>query len=202
VREVIVRNQRIVAVETGTERLEAGHVIVACGAWTSDLLGPLSQGANVFPVKGQMLLLAGEPGMVRNIVMKDGCYVIPRRDGKLLVGSTLEFAGFDKATTQEARTLLLESAYELLPQLHDVALARHWAGLRPGSHEGIPAICRHPEVSGLFINAGHFRNGVVMGPAAARLTADLALERSPILDPAPYQMIRPLPGSVRHNKVS
>jgi glycine oxidase len=144
----------------------------------------------VHPVKGQMLLLRGEPGAVQRIVLGETRYVIPRRDGRVLVGSTMENADFDKTPTELAKQSLLASARELIPLLGDYRLERHWAGLRPGSPAGVPFIGPHPELEGLFFNAGHYRNGVVMGPASARLVADLLLGREPILNPALFSLNR------------
>ncbi len=104
----------------------------------------------------------------------------------MLVGSTLERVGFVKETTDAARQDLQAAAEALVPALADVPLEKHWAGLRPGSPDGVPFVGPHPEVAGLFVNAGHYRNGVVLSLASARLLADQLLGRDPILDPAPY----------------
>ena len=88
--------------------------------------------------------------------------------------------------TEAARQELLSAADEIIPGLLEYPIVNHWAGLRPGTSEGIPYISEHPEVKELYVSAGHFRNGVVMGPASARLLADIMLKREPILDPAPY----------------
>ncbi len=163
----------------------AGQVVVAGGAWSGDILAGLVR-PPVRPVRGQMLLFRVEPGRVRHVALRQGYYAIPRRDGHLLVGSTLEEVGFDKRTTAEARRLLLTQAAALFPFLAGQTPVRHWAGLRPGSPTGTPCIARHPEIEGLFVNAGHYRNGVVMAPASARLLADLILGRSPVLNPDPF----------------
>jgi glycine oxidase len=112
--------------------------------------------------------------------------VIPRRDGRVLVGSTLEYVGFDKQTTGEALDELKRAALELIPNLGTLPIEHHWAGLRPGSPRGVPIIGPHPEIANLYICAGHFRNGVVLGPASARLLSNQLLEGRPILDPTPY----------------
>ena len=81
---------------------------------------------------------------------------------------------------------LRTAAYRIIPGLRELPLEAQWAGLRPGSPQGIPYIGQHPEIAGLYVNTGHFRNGVVMGLASARLLADLVVERNPILEPGPY----------------
>lgn len=167
--------------------LHANHVVIAGGAWSALLLESIGMNLPVRPVRGQMILYRAEPGVVQRIVLSRDRYVVPRRDGRVLVGSTLEDVGFEKATTRAAMHELEREARRLIPALADYPIEHHWAGLRPGSPQGIPYIMQHPRISGLFINTGHFRNGVVLGPASARLLADLLLEREPLLDPAPYR---------------
>ncbi len=178
------RQGRIQGVKTRQGTFEAPRVVLCSGAWSAGLLPQLP----VEPVKGQMLVFAAQPGLVDKIVLHEGRYLIPRRDGHILAGSTLEYTGFNKETTAEARETLLQTAYRLYPQLQDYPVERHWAGLRPGSPQGIPIIGEHPQIAGLFINTGHFRNGVIIGAASARLAADQILAREPILDDAAYAL--------------
>lgn len=186
-----VDSGRVTGVETAAGTLSAGAVVVATGAWTEQLMAKLGVHVPVRPVKGQMVLLHGKAGHLTHMVMKNSRYVIPRRDGRILVGSTVEEAGFDKAATPEVGVALRRFATELMPTLRDARVEHQWAGLRPGAPSGIPYIGLVPGYSNLFLNAGHFRNGVVMGPAAARLAADFCLKRPPIVDPAPYQTAAP-----------
>jgi len=122
------------------------------------------------------------------MVLDGDQYLIPRRDGKILAGSTVEADDFNKTITPEARDKLSRFAVKLLPVLNDFPIIQHWAGLRPGTEHGIPYIDRHPDISNLSINAGHFRNGLAMGPASAQLLVDLVLERPTIIAPEPYQL--------------
>lgn len=163
-----------------------GQVVAAAGAWTAGMLGPLGQALHIAPVRGQMLLYKTMPNVLRRIVLADGTYLIPREDGHVLVGSTLEEAGFDCSVTDEARTALMQRAESVLPQLRGLEPVRQWAGLRPGSPDNIPLIGRHPQIGNLWVSSGHFRYGVTMAPASARLLADLLLGRDCLLDPAPY----------------
>ena len=135
-----------------------------------------------------MILFQTRPGQIRQIVLFRDRYAIPRRDGLVLLGSTLEHVGFHKATTAEAKEDLHRSALERFPFLARAPIQDHWSGLRPSSPSGIPYIGAHPGTEGLYVNAGHFRNGLVTAPASARLAADLILGRKPILDPAPYAL--------------
>lgn len=177
---------RVRGVRTPRERLYADAVVVAAGAWSGELLGPLAAEWGIEPVRGQMLLFRAPSDLVRHIMLREGHYLVPRRDGRVLAGSTVEYVGFDRTTTAEARRDLHAAALALVPALADYAVERHWAGLRPGSREGIPLIGPHPEQAGLYMNVGHFRNGVVIGPASARLLVDILLKRAPVVDPRPY----------------
>lgn len=184
VQRLRVAQGRVTGVVTGEGELAAARVVIAGGAWSAQLW----PGADlpVSPVRGQMLQFAAPPGLLRHIVQSAGYYLIPRRDGLVLAGSTLEYTGFDKSTTDAARALLTAQAVRIAPGLADCPVVRHWAGLRPGTRDGIPFICEHSEISGLYLNAGHFRNGVVMGPASARLLADRVLERPGFTEFTPY----------------
>ena len=173
-------------VMTEAGEFNANRVVIAGGAWSALLLESIGMTLPVRPVRGQMILYRAEPGVVQRIVLSRDRYVIPRRDGRILVGSTLEDVGFEKATTRAAMQELEAEARRLIPALAEYPIEHHWAGLRPGSPRGIPYILRHPRIAGLFVNTGHFRNGVVLGPASARLLADILLQREPILEPAPY----------------
>lgn len=168
----------------------ADQVVVCGGAWSSALLARMTPGVAlpVRPVKGQMLLYRARPGLLPCMVMSQGRYLIPRRDGHILCGSTLEEAGFDKDVSAAARQSLMQTAARLLPVLAGQEPVAHWAGLRPGSPNGIPYIGRVPAISNLWLNTGHFRNGLVLAPASARLLADLLTGREPQLDPGPYRL--------------
>jgi glycine oxidase len=172
-------------------RLTAGRVVVAGGAWTGELLAATGLALPVVPVRGQMILFRGPPGLLGRIVLAGNRYLIPRRDGRILAGSTLEAVGFVKETTSEARDDLHAAAVALVPALAELPIEAQWAGLRPGSPTGVPFIGEHPEITGLFVNAGHFRNGVVLGLASAQLAADLVTGQATALDPQPYRLLRP-----------
>ncbi|KAA6187710.1 glycine oxidase ThiO [Thiohalocapsa marina] len=184
--EFRVEQGRIDGVRTTGGDLAAERVVVCTGAWTAQLLEKLEQAPDIRPVRGQMLLFAARPGRIRHVALFRDHYVIPRRDGRVLFGSTLEDAGFEKQTTAAAKEALYQMAVEAFPLLRRAPVEDHWAGLRPASPSGIPYIGQVPGVEGLFVNAGHFRNGLVTGPASARLLTDLVLGREPILPPAPY----------------
>ncbi|HCO44308.1 MAG TPA: glycine oxidase ThiO, partial [Gammaproteobacteria bacterium] len=176
---------RVIALDTGEGRVSTdGPVVVAAGAWSADLVAPLGAPVPIAPVKGQMLLFEAAPGLIGHVVLKGDRYALARRDGRVLFGSTVESAGFDKQPDPAIGQQLREAAVALIPALAEAHLAAHWAGLRPGSPDGIPIIGRHPQVANLWLNAGHYRNGVLLAPASAELLADLLQGRRPALDPA------------------
>jgi glycine oxidase len=182
----LLDGERVAGVRTACGEIRADCTVVTAGAWSGELLRSLGLVLPVEPVKGQMILFKCAEDFLPSMVLARGRYAIPRRDGHILVGSTLEHAGFDKTPTRDALESLRASALELLPDLGSAEVVGHWAGLRPGSPEGIPFIGPVPGFEGLWLNCGHYRNGLVLAPASCRLLADLMLGNTPILDPEPY----------------
>ncbi|OLF52049.1 glycine oxidase ThiO [Pseudomonas chlororaphis] len=182
----IREGERVLGVQTSRGDIRGDQVVLAAGAWSGELLQSLGLALPVEPVKGQMILYKCASDFLSCMVLAKGRYAIPRRDGHILIGSTLEHEGFDKTPTVSALESLKASAVELIPALAQAEVVGHWAGLRPGSPEGIPYIGRVPEWEGLWLNCGHYRNGLVLAPASCQLFVDLMLGRQPIIDPAPY----------------
>ncbi|NOX10042.1 MAG: glycine oxidase ThiO [Gammaproteobacteria bacterium] len=181
-----IQGDRILGVRVDGQRLAAQQVVIASGAWSGQVLNGTGLSLDVYPIKGQMLLFKAEPSVLQRIVLHHDRYVIPRCDGRVLIGSTMEDSGFDKGTSESARKELYAVATAMIPALANYPVERHWAGLRPASPDGTPFVGPHPGIDGLYINAGHFRNGVVMGYASAHLLVDQLLGREPILDVTPY----------------
>lgn len=179
------------AVLASGEHIAGGDIVVCAGAWAGQLLQKNGIDIPVAPVLGQMLLYSLPVGWLQTMVLHDGRYAIPRADGHVLVGSTLEQRGFDKTVTAEACSELRNAAVKMLPELQKFKPVRQWAGLRPGAPDGVPLMGKVPGNEHLWLCAGHFRNGLVLSPASAQLMADLLLQRTPLLDPAPY---KPSPG--------
>jgi glycine oxidase len=178
---------RMLAVQTDRGAFSADRFVVASGAWAGISISGIAGVPHIRPIRGQMLLFKLQPGALDTILFRNGLYLIPRRDGHVLVGSTLEDAGFDKSTDDATRLRLHAQAAELLPALASIQPIRHWAGLRPGSPDNIPVIDRHPDFDNVFVNTGHYRYGVTMAPASAELLVDLMEGKPPALDPAPYR---------------
>jgi glycine oxidase len=182
----IREGDKVLGVESSQGAIYAEQVVLTAGAWSGDLLKTLGLELPVEPVKGQMILYKCAADFLPSMVLAKGRYAIPRRDGHILIGSTLEHQGFDKTPTAEALQSLKASAVELIPALAEAEVVGHWAGLRPGSPEGVPYIGEVPGFAGLWLNCGHYRNGLVLAPASCQLFADVLLGREPVIDPAPY----------------
>lgn len=189
VTEIITSSGVVQGVMCRGEKLCSAKVVITAGAW-STLVGEMAGIClPVQPVKGQMLLYKFSMATVKPIILWDNFYLIPRQDGHILVGSTIEYQGFDKSTTPAAFQTLTQRAQMLMPALHRERPVAQWAGLRPGGTiADIPLISAVPTVAGLYVNAGHFRNGVVLAPAATQILVDLMLERTPVLKAAPFAL--------------
>ncbi len=179
----IVRDAKDVAFECDDRRVRgirshrgftpASYVVNAAGAWAAQVPGmPQEVVPQIEPVKGQMLALAIPVGLVRRTTWVPGAYLVPRDDGRLLVGATVEREGFDQRVTAQGVESLLHAALAAAPALGGFALTETWAGLRPGTKDGLPYIGA-TSVEGLLLAAGHYRNGILLAPATARAIADV-----------------------------
>ena len=187
VQEIIAQHHRVHSLRTSCGKYCAADFVITAGAWSKQVLGKHALSLDIKPIRGQMLLYKFEEPPLRSIILQGDVYLIPRRDGHLLVGSTLEDVGFNKQTTLAAHEHLSGCAQKLLPQLKGRPLIKHWAGLRPGSPHNIPAIGRHPLLNNLFINSGQFRYGVTMAPGSAKILLNEIMGRAQPFDISPYQ---------------
>lgn len=185
-----IENRTIKSFTTTKGKVETEKVIVCTGAWTGQLLSKIGQQIPVEPVAGQMLLYKAEPGLIRNIILKDKRYLIPRRDGRILVGSTIEYSGFNKRTTAEARQSLEEFANTVIPEISRYPVEAQWSGLRPGAPLGIPFMGVYPNVENLWVCAGHYRSGLILAPASAEFMVDLILNRETFLQQPAFALDR------------
>jgi glycine oxidase len=175
-----VADGRVVGVRAGNETLGAPVVVNAMGAWAG-LLGGDPRPPAVEPVRGQLISFDVAPPLLRHVVASPRGYVVPRADGRLVAGSTSERAGFDKSVTAGGLRAVLDIALELAPALADQRVAETWAGLRPGTPDGLPLIGRGA-VPGLWHACGLFRNGILLGPLVGELVAGLVMGEPPDLD--------------------
>jgi len=164
--------ERVCGVQTTRGDIAAGAAILATGAWSAEL-----GATGIVPVKGQMLLLNAGPGALPSVRIGDDVYLIPRRDGQVLVGSTLEDAGFDTTPTESARHSLVERAARLWPEAATLPVVRHWAGLRPRADRDAPLLEASSTHRDLYLATGHFRLGITLAPASAMRVAALLRDR-------------------------
>jgi len=163
--------RRVRGVRTSLGFASADVVINAAGAWAAHIDGvPAHAAPRVFPVKGQMLALAAPVGFLRRTTWVPGAYFVPRSDGRLLIGATVEEAGFDQHVTAAGIRTLLDAALSAAPALGAFTITESWAGQRPGSPDGRPIIGPTP-VDGLIVATGHYRNGILLTPETAKLVA-------------------------------
>jgi len=173
-----IRHDRAVAVHTAWCRREADAFVLAAGAWSGQIEGlPGHAIPKVTPMKGEMLALApkDKTALPTHVVWGNGVYLVPRPD-RLLIGATLEDAGFDSRPTRAARDWLLARAVSLMPALAGWRIVEHWAGLRPASADGMP-ILGQSIVDGLFVATGQHRNGILFAPLVAETLLRSVLER-------------------------
>jgi glycine oxidase len=163
-----------IRVTTTDGAIEATHVILAAGAWTNRITGVRTPPLR--PVRGQLLQLGWAREPLSSIIWASKCYIVPKIDGSILVGATVEEVGFDERTTAAGVRDLLEAACELLPDAKRATFLDARAGLRPATPDALPVIGPDPEAPGIVHASGHYRNGVLLAPITAKVVADFVVE--------------------------
>jgi glycine oxidase len=192
VQGLLMQGDRVHGVRLAQEDLPADAVVIAAGAWTDLLPGLATRRTAIRPVHGQLALLDTRPPILRKTLTlhhfsSGGAgYVVPRPDGRVVIGATSEATGFHKQVTAGGLLQVLGLAIALVPALAQAAILQHWSGLRPRSDDGLPLLGPHPTVQGLHFATGHHRNGILLTPVTARVVADAILARPPLLDLAPF----------------
>jgi glycine oxidase len=173
-----VENDRVVAVETANGSVDASVVVVCAGAWSSSLTSPMSAPVEIEPVRGQMLCFKPVSQFAHHVIYSKRGYLVPRRDGRLLAGSTSEHVGFNKRVTDEGINAIQSMAFEITPALASARLVDSWAGFRPRAFDDLPVLGPHAEIDGLFYATGHYRNGILLAPITAQILAGHIMEES------------------------
>ena len=188
-REILHDGSRVTAVLTDKGEITAGIVINTAGAWAGCLnvrgLKPLP----IRPVKGQMLALKTADPVLNHVVRSEHVYLVPRRDGRIIVGSSMEEAGFDKTPRAGVLVRLLCAAQNLCPALAESAMEEFWAGLRPAALDGLP-ILGPTEIQGYWVALGHFRNGILLAPITAQVMSSWILTGTPGFAMQPFRADR------------
>lgn len=166
-------------------RIEADVTVVAAGSWTSLVAGLPLAPASVVPARGQIVELASAIPRLERVVFGSGVYLVPRSDGHLLIGSTLEFVGYQKGVTAAGVHKLLAGAVRNVPSLGEAELVDSWSNFRPYTPDHLPLL-GDAGVQGLIVASGHHRNGILLSPITALIAADLALGRPPRVDLAAF----------------
>ncbi len=173
-------------IDTAGNLWRADQYVIANGAWTGLLSQQLPQPIPVKPIQGQMILFKAPQHWLPSMVMRNGIYLIPRLDGHIVCGSSTDDVGFNTDTNAEIGLTLKQAAYQMIPELKEMPIVHAWAGLRPSVPDGIPYIGAFPKFSNLWLNTGHFRNGLVMAPASSRLLKQQMLGEQLIVDDTAY----------------
>lgn len=183
--EVIEHGGRVTGVRTTGGEMSANVTVIATGAWTSLIkMGAYSAAMNVRPIRGQMIAYEAGKLLPRHILHSEDGYLVPRRDGRLLAGASVEDVRFEKGTTPGYVAAMMRMAIDIVPDLGELEIADQWSGLRPKAADGLPVLGAIPGLDGLYFATGHYRNGILLAPITAEIVADDILEskRSPFLD--------------------
>lgn len=185
-----VEQGRVVATTTATGRFSASQFVVTAGAWSQGLLSQVGCETDIKPVRGQIALLKTKTLPFDYVIELGSRYLVPRADGRILVGSTEEYVGFVKQNTVDGVQALLELATRLVPKLADAELERCWSGLRPGTKQGVPFLGPVSQLENMYVAAGHFRSGLQMSPATSVLMRQILLEQPTTISLEPFSSAR------------
>ena len=184
---IIVEHGRASAVRTDDGRLHQADVVInAAGAWAAQVRGLEDDAISSYPVRGQIVCFDARPGMIGPSLFSLRGYIVPRRDGRILAGSTMEEAGYDKSVTLNGIEKITRAAIEMTPSLNELRFREAWAGLRPATRDFLPIIGRSPTVPNVVYATGHFRSGILLSAITGECVADLVFERSPTLLIEPF----------------
>lgn len=179
---------RVVGVVVNGETLYADTFVIAAGCWAGALTAQLDVPIQIEPAKGQIVLVEAMPPPFQHIVDGLGIYVVPRADGKILLGATVEFVGYDKTTTVDGAKQMIDAGIAIAPELADSTFVQTWAGLRPSAKKG-PLLGYLPGYNNVVLASGHFKNGILLAPITGQLIGELLTTEKPSLSLEPFQPI-------------
>ncbi len=171
VKNLLVQGEKAIGAETANGKYFAATVVFATGAWTSLIKIGDYDLPKVSPIRGQMISYKLANRLFSKVIYSPRGYIVPRLDGRILAGATVEAVGFDKSVTAGGRDFLLENALEIAPRLGSLKIVEQWAGLRPFAADGLPILGAFPEIENLFIATAHYRNGILLAPKTAEMIA-------------------------------
>lgn len=171
-KNLLIENGKLAGAETSGEKFFAGTTVLATGAWTSLIKAGSFPMPEVKPVRGQIIEFQTAKRLFQKVIYSPRGYLVPRQDGRILIGATVEDAGFDKAASETATAILRENALEIAPSLANLKIHDQWVGLRPFVADGLPVVGGIAEIENLFIATAHYRNGILLAPVTAKILAD------------------------------
>jgi glycine oxidase len=173
---LLIENNRIIGAETVDEKFFAATVVLATGAWTALIKSESVVLPDVKPIRGQMISYQTAKRLFNKVIYSPRGYIVPRADGRILIGATVEDVGFDKSVTDAGTNFLRETSLEISPSLGNLEIHEKWAGLRPAAADGLPILGAFSEVENLFIATAHYRNGILLAPLTAKIIAEKIVE--------------------------
>jgi glycine oxidase len=183
-------NQKFTAAHLDGNRISAAHFCFAAGAWSRALMEPFGIKLEVFPVRGQMVLYHSRDFLLKRIINEGNRYLVPRDDGRILVGSSEEEVGFAKNTTEPILDDLCQWATRWLPKLQSTTVEQSWAGLRPGTIDGMPYIGRIPSFENGYVATGHFRHGLHLSTGTAKIICCMIRGETLPMNIEPFRVVR------------
>jgi glycine oxidase len=191
--DLVQDGRRVAGVRTSEGTVPAGTVILCAGAWMQQFERAAGIPLPIVPAKGQIVVGRLDLPALRHVVYGTEAYAIPRPTGEHIIGSTLEYVGYDKRVTFEGMTGLLHGITRLVPALHDAAMVASWGCLRPAAPDGLPLLGVVPDRPGLVVATGHFRNGILLAPITGKVVAELVADGKPSIPLDPFRPDRPFP---------
>lgn len=182
----IREDTRVIGVVVNGETLYADTFVIAAGCWAGTLTTQLDVPIQIEPAKGQIVLVEAMPPPFQHIVDGLGIYIVPRADGKILLGATVEYVGYDKTATVDGAKQMIDAGIAIAPQLAHSTFVQTWAGLRPYAKKG-PLLGYLPGYDNVVLASGHFKNGILLAPITGQLIAELLTTEQPSLSLEPFQ---------------
>lgn len=181
---------KVRGVITNEGSFRSENVIVTGGAWSKKLLAETGLNLEAYPVKGECFSVLTDQPLLSSTIFSHGCYLVPKKGGRLVVGATVIPGTFNQKVTIEGISSLMKKARNLLPSIAEAEWERAWAGIRPQTADGLPCLGEHPAYKGLFTATGHFRNGILLSPITGEAIADLVTGQSPAVNLDPFRVDR------------
>ena len=176
IKSLIIENCKIIGADTGIEKFYAEKVVLTAGAWTSLIETENFVLPKVRPIRGQMISFHTAKQLFERVIYSPRGYLVPRRDGRILIGATVEDVGFDKQVTLAGIEYLRETAFEIAPSLANLEISETWTSFRPFCNDALPILGEISGIENLYIATGHYRNGILLAPLTAKLLAEKIVE--------------------------